>query len=304
MPAEVLRYLQPQPGGTYLDGTLGGAGHARLILEASGETGRLIGLDRDPDALQHAQRILSTFGDRAILRQGNFSNAGEILATLGISGVDGILLDLGVSSYQLDEGGRGFSFRVDAPLDMRMGPDARSTAAAVVNNAEAADLARIFRDYGEERWAKRIARRIVEARSRTPIETTRELAALVKAAIPAARQPPKIHPATRVFQALRIYVNEELDHVARGVADGIDLLKPGARMVVISFHSLEDRIVKRFFQQEARGCVCPPKLPMCACGRSPRVEILARKAVKATAEEITANPRARSAVLRAVRRCP
>jgi len=304
MPDEVLRYLQPRPGGVYLDGTVGGGGHAGLILEAAGAEARLIGLDRDPDALRKALQVLAPFGERAILRHGNFSEATEILTELGITRLDGILLDLGVSSYQLDEGRRGFSFRIDAPLDMRMDPGEGETAAEVVNEAEAEELVRIFREFGEERWAKRIARRIVETRRVEPIETTKQLADLVKAAIPAARQPPKIHPATRVFQALRIHVNRELEHVARGVARGIDLLKPGGRLVVISFHSLEDRIVKRFFRQEARGCICPPRLPVCVCGQAPRVELLTRKAVRATEAEVAANPRARSAVLRAVSRCP
>jgi len=302
MPAEVLAFLSPTPGGIYLDGTLGGGGHARLILEASAPDGRLIGLDRDPEALTKAAEVLASFGDRAVLRHGNFSSAAEILAELGVEGLDGMLLDLGVSSYQLDAPDRGFSFQADAPLDMRMDPTTGITAADVLNGAAAEELARIFREYGEERYARRIARRIVEVRTERPLETTRQLAELVRATVPGGRIPSRIHPATRVFQALRIHVNGELEHVSRGVSRGIDLLKPEGRLVVISFHSLEDRIVKRIFQEEASGCICPPRLPVCVCNKTPRVEILTRKVVRATAEEVEVNPRARSAVLRAVRR--
>jgi 16S rRNA (cytosine1402-N4)-methyltransferase len=213
-----------------------------------------------------------------------------------------MLLDLGVSSYQLDAPDRGFSFQADAPLDMRMDPTTGITAADVLNGAAAEELARIFREYGEERYARRIARRIVEVRTERPLETTRQLAELVRATVPGGRIPSRIHPATRVFQALRIHVNGELEHVSRGVSRGIDLLKPEGRLVVISFHSLEDRIVKRIFQEEASGCICPPRLPVCVCNKTPRVEILTRKVVRATAEEVEVNPRARSAVLRAVRR--
>lgn len=304
MPAVVMAFLSPVPGGLYLDGTVGAGGHARLILEAASPDGRLIGLDRDPEALAKAAEVLAPFGDRAVLRHGNFSEAEEILAELGVDGLDGMLLDLGVSSYQLDAPGRGFSFRADAPLDMRMDPTTGITAAEVLEGAGAEELARIFREYGEERYARRIARRIVDIRREHPLETTRQLAELVRETVPGGMIPSRIHPATRVFQALRIHVNGELEHVSRGVSRGIDLLKPEGRLVVISFHSLEDRIVKRIFQEEATGCICPPRLPMCVCNKTPRVELLARKAVRAAAEEVEANPRARSAVLRAVRRCP
>jgi len=236
------------------------------------------------------------------LRHRNFSAAAEVLAELGVGELDGMLLDLGVSSHQLDEASRGFSFRADAPLDMRMDPTCGPTAADVVNEAAAEELARIFREYGEERWAGRIARRIVRVREEQPLLTTRQLAELVRDAVPGGRVPARIHPATRVFQALRIHVNGELEHVARGVAAGIDLLKAGGRLAVISFHSLEDRIVKRLFQEEAKGCICPPRLPSCVCGRLPRVELLTRKGVRPGEAEVEANPRARSAVLRAVRR--
>lgn len=302
MPDEVLAALAPRPGGIYLDGTVGGGGHARLILEASSPDGRLIGLDRDPAALARAGEVLAPFGDRAVLRHRNFSEAGEVLAELGIAGVDGMLLDLGVSSHQLDTAERGFSFRADAPLDMRMDPTVGETAAQVLNTADEGDLVRIFREYGEERFAGRIARRIVKIRGENPLETTGQLAELVRDAVPGGRVPARIHPATRVFQALRIHVNRELEHVAEGIRRGLDLLRPGGHLVVISFHSLEDRIVKHFFQQQAKDCVCPPRIPVCVCGHVPRVELLTRKGVRAGEAEIEENPRARSAVLRAVRR--
>lgn len=302
LPEEVLALLDPVPGGIYLDGTVGGGGHARLILEASAPDGRLIGLDRDPSALRKAAEVLAPFGDRVVLRHRNFSEAAGVLTELGINGLDGMLLDLGVSSHQLDEASRGFSFRGEAPLDMRMDPTRGPTAADLVNTAAAEELTRIFREYGEERWAGRIARRIVQVRQQHPLTTTRQLAELVRDTVPGGKAPARIHPATRVFQALRIQVNQELEHVSRGIAEAIVLLKPGGRLVVISFHSLEDRIVKRFFQEEAKGCICPPRLPACVCNHRPRLELLTRKGVRATDAEVEANPRARSAVLRAVRR--
>lgn len=302
MPQQVLEYLNPRPGGLYLDGTLGGAGHARLILEASEPDGRLIGLDRDPAALEEAERELAPYGDRAILRQRNFSEAAQVLDELGYQGLDGILLDLGVSSHQLGTPERGFSFQDEGPLDMRMNPDVGETAADVVNNLPADDLMAIFRDLGEERFSRRIARRIVRRREEAPLQTTRELAELVRGVVPGGRIPSRIHPATRVFQALRIYVNSELEHIRRGVSEGIDLLKATGRMVVISFHSLEDRIVKHLFRHEARDCICPPRMPVCNCGHRARVKLLSRQAVRASHEEIEANPRSRSAILRAVER--
>lgn len=302
LPDEVLAFLAPTSGGIYLDGTVGGGGHARLILEASAPDGRLIGLDRDPSALRKAAEVLAPYGDRIVLRHRNFSEAAEVFSELGVAGVDGMLLDLGVSSHQLDETSRGFSFRGEAPLDMRMDPTGGQTAADVVNTAAAEELAGIFREYGEERWAGRIARRIVQVRQQHPLTTTRELAELIRDTVPGGKAPARIHPATRVFQALRIFVNQELEHVSRGIAAAIDLLNPGGRLVVISFHSLEDRIVKRFFQEEAKGCICPPRLPACVCNHHPRLELLTRKGVRAADSEVEANPRARSAVLRAVRR--
>ena len=302
MPEEVLELLQPRSGGVYLDGTLGGAGHARLILEAAEES-RLIGLDRDPAALTHARDVLAPYGERVSLHHRTFAEAADVLAQLGVAGLDGMLLDLGVSSHQLDTAERGFSFSKEAPLDMRMDTTQGATAAEVVNTEKAEELARIFFEYGEERWSRRIARRIVQVREETPILTTTQLAYVVKGAVPKGRAPQRIHPATRVFQALRIHVNGELDQVERGVLSGIGLLKPGGRLVVISFHSLEDRIVKTVFRQEAKGCICPPRLPVCMCGQLPRVRVITRKGLRPSAEEVESNPRSRSAVVRAVERC-
>jgi len=302
MAQEVLDCLQPVSGELYLDGTVGGGGHARLILERSAPGGRLIGLDRDRDALAKAGAVLAPFGPRATLVHARFADAGRVLAELGIDAVDGILLDLGVSSYQLDTPGRGFSFRDDGPLDMRMDQQEGGTAAELLATLDEAELTRIFRDYGEERHARRIARRIVASRAQAPLVTTRQLAELVRDAVPGGHAPARIHPATRVFQALRIFVNGELDQVRLGVEGGLRLLKPGGRMAVISFHSLEDRIVKHCFRDAAQGCICPPKLPYCHCGRTPQVELLTRRGVRAGSTELDENPRARSAVLRAVRK--
>jgi 16S rRNA (cytosine1402-N4)-methyltransferase len=302
MPEAVLHWLRPQANGIYLDGTLGGAGHARLILDAAPGC-RLIGLDRDPAALQKAAEVLAPYRDRVSLQQANFDQAGQVLQQFGIGLLDGMLLDLGVSSHQLDTPERGFSFRNDAPLDMRMNPQVGPTAADVVNGADEAELARIFFAFGEERFGRRIARRIVAQRAEAPITRTTELAQLVRQAVPGGHKPGRIHPATRVFQALRIFVNDELEQVSKGVAAGIDLLKPGGRLVVISFHSLEDRIVKQLFRARAQGCICPPRLPVCQCNKQPEVKLLTRKGEKPTAAEIEVNARSRSAVLRAVERC-
>jgi 16S rRNA (cytosine1402-N4)-methyltransferase len=303
MPKQVLALLQPKPGETFLDGTVGGGGHARLILEATAPDGRLIGLDRDPEALREAARALAPYGDRVVLLHRNFSDISQVLAEGNIGPLDGLLLDLGVSSYQLDAPHRGFSFRVDAPLDMRMDPTTGMTAAEILNEMDADDLAGIFREFGEERYARRIARRVVQVRGQTALQTTRQLAELIEDCVPGGHVPARIHPATRVFQALRIYVNRELEHVAEGLKEGLASLRPGGRMAVISFHSLEDRMVKRLFRQEARSCICPRDLPLCACDHKPMVELLTTRGVRADEEEVADNPRARSATLRAVRRC-
>jgi 16S rRNA (cytosine1402-N4)-methyltransferase len=304
MAEEVMQYLQPHSGGVYLDGTLGGAGHARLILEASSPDGVLIGMDRDTEALAAAQRELASFGERVVLRQGNFSDMCMQLDQLEIAAVDGILLDLGVSSHQIDSPERGFSFREDGPLDMRMNPKEGVSAATVVAETEADELKRIFRDYGEERWAGKIARAIVTDREKTPFVTTLQLADLISRVVPAGRGPQRIHPATRVFQALRIHVNGELDSLRTALDTAWLRLKTGGRLVVISFHSLEDRMVKQAFRALATGCVCPPRLAVCACGEQPSVRVLTRKAVRATETETENNPRARSAVLRAMEKLP
>ena len=302
MPEEVLHWLQPIAGGIYLDGTLGGAGHSRLILDAAAES-HLIGLDRDPAALQEAKSILAPYGDRVSLHHATFDQAAQILQQLGIDGLDGMLLDLGVSSHQLDTPERGFSFRYDAPLDMRMNPTTGITAADVVNQFEEAELLRIFFEYGEERYSRRIVRRILAQRQESALMKTGELAELIRQAIPGGHKPSRIHPATRVFQALRIYVNDELGQLERGVTTAISLLKPGGRLVVISFHSLEDRIVKHLLRKKAQGCICPPRLPVCQCDHTPDVKILTRRGVKAGEDEIEQNSRSRSAILRAAERC-
>ncbi len=302
LPEEVIHWLDPQPGGVFLDGTLGGAGHARLILDRT-PASRLIGVDRDPAALAYAAQVLAPYGDRVSLHHAEFDQAAALLAQLGIDGLDGMLLDLGVSSHQLDTPERGFSFRHEAPLDMRMNPQVGMTAAEVVNQFEEGPLRQLFFDFGEERYSRRIAARIVAQRRQAPLTTTTQLADLVRDAVPGGHRPDRIHPATRVFQALRIYVNDELGQVKRGVDAAIDLLKPGGRLVVISFHSLEDRIVKQLFRARAQGCICPPRLPVCQCRHQPDVELLTRKGVKASAGEIEMNQRSRSAILRAVKRC-
>ena len=302
LPNEVLALLDVKPGAVVLDGTLGAGGHSNLILQASSPDGLLIGLDRDQDALKKAGEVLAGYGDRAILRHANFSEAPQVLNELGIDGLDGMLLDLGVSSYQLDEVERGFSFRNDAPLDMRMNRQAGITAAEVVNEESVEELTLIFKKYGEERWSKRIARKIERVRENEPISTTLQLATLIQETVPGGMIPGRLHPATRVFQALRIRVNDELEHVAQGVEQGIDLLKSGGILAVISFHSLEDRIVKNIFKHRANPCTCPPRLPMCACGKIADVEVLTRRGVRATQEEVDENPRSRSAILRAIKR--
>ncbi|HKL27211.1 MAG TPA: 16S rRNA (cytosine(1402)-N(4))-methyltransferase RsmH [Desulfuromonadales bacterium] len=299
---EVLAWLQPRPGGLYLDGTVGGGGHARLILEAAAPDGRLVGLDQDPDALAAAEKNLSEFGARFIPRRGNFGDLQRHLAALQIEQVDGVLLDIGVSSHQLDSPERGFSFREDGPLDMRMDPDQARTAADVLAAEDAAMLTKVFRDYGEERWARRIAREVVRVREAQPLTSTRQLAELVSRVVPGGRGPQRIHPATRVFQALRIFVNSELDRLREGLGEASAALKPGARLVVISFHSLEDRIVKHFFRDAAIDCICPPRLAVCSCDHRALLKVLTRRGVRAAEAETKENPRARSAVLRAVER--
>jgi 16S rRNA (cytosine1402-N4)-methyltransferase len=271
-------------------------------LELSGPNGALLGIDADPVALQAARTRLSRFGDRLVTAESYFDRLAVIAGTSGFAVSDGILFDLGVSSPQLDTPERGFSFGVDAPLDMRMGPSAATTAADVVNSWPEVELQRVIAEYGEERYARRIARAIVEERRAHPIATTAELARLVVRAKPRSRE--AIHPATRVFQALRIAVNGELDRLERALPQAVEVLRSGGRLAVISFHSLEDRIVKRFMREEARGCICPPELPVCVCGRTPRLHIITPRPTVASEAEVVENPRARSAKLRIAERIP
>ncbi|HTY21442.1 MAG TPA: 16S rRNA (cytosine(1402)-N(4))-methyltransferase RsmH [Geobacteraceae bacterium] len=299
MPDEVILFLAPKPGGIYVDGTVGGAGHALRILEASSPDGKLIGFDLDEDALKASEERLSPFGERARLVHGNFDSITEILERFNIQQIDGLLLDLGVSSHQLDKGERGFSFREDAPLDMRMDRSSGVTAAELVNTLPEKELTRIILDYGEERWAKRIAAFIVAARVKAPIGTTMELVNIIKGAVPRGAWGEKLHPATRTFQGLRIAVNNELTSLEKGLEMGIALLKKGGRAVVISFHSLEDRIAKNTLRSLSRGCVCPRDFPRCVCGKKPVVKVLTGTPVRPGATELETNPRARSARLRA-----
>ena len=298
LPLEVIRNLDPADGRTYLDGTLGGGGHSSLILEKAPGV-FLVGMDLDQTALAAAGARLAIYGDRVRLLHGNFADVGEYLNDIGITALDGFILDLGVSSHQLDARERGFSFQQDAPLDMRMDTSSGETAAKLVNTLPEAELSRIFLEYGEERWAKRIASFIVKERVDSPIATTLRLVDIIKGAVPKAKWDERIHPATRTFQALRIAVNSELESLERGMRTALDLLKPGGRGVIISFHSLEDRIVKHIFKEYAEGCTCPRQLPICVCGNLPRVKILTGRPVMATTAETEENPRARSAKLRA-----
>ncbi|MCL5102520.1 MAG: 16S rRNA (cytosine(1402)-N(4))-methyltransferase RsmH [Armatimonadetes bacterium] len=296
---ETIALLDPRPGCVFLDATLGGGGHAAEILKRIGPEGRLLGVDRDPEALKYARKRLEEFGDRAVLIHGDFRNLAGILTDAGISALDGALFDLGVSSHQLDTE-RGFAFARDEELDMRMNPlEDTPSAADIVNSYSEHDLADVIWRYGEERYSRRIARAIVERRAKTPVTRTGELADIVTQAIPGKyRWQQGIYPATRAFQAIRIEVNRELEAVEQGIPAAIDALKVGARICVISFHSLEDRIVKRTFRRYAGHCECPPELPECRCGARAIVKIITSRPVVASAEEIEDNPRSRSAKLR------
>jgi len=295
---EALEFLKPESGGIYVDGTLGLGGHTGEILKRSHPGGRVIGIDRDTEALKVAKKRLQGFEDRVQIIHGNFADVGKIAEELGIKEVDGILLDLGVSSMQIDTGTRGFSFLRDAPLDMRMDTTGGITAADIVNNYSVEKLQALLWGLGEEGYSRRIAKEIAKARETARIETTKELAQLVERAIPRKDWPKQIHPATKTFQALRIAVNDELGSLEQGLNDGINLLKEGGRFCIISFHSLEDRIVKNRFRNWEEPCICPPSLPVCRCGKVKVAKVLTKKGVKATEDEIKANPRARSARLR------
>ena len=294
---ECIDGLNIKPDGIYVDGTLGGAGHSSRIA-AKLTTGTLIGIDRDSVALKAAGERLAPFKDRVRLVHSNFSEVAQVLQELNISGMDGMLMDLGVSSPQLDDGQRGFSYMADAPLDMRMNGNDPFDARQLVNTWSQAELKRILYDYGEERYAPQIAAAICRRREQKPIETTLELVDIIRAAMPPAALREKQHPAKRSFQAIRIAVNDELGAVEKVMVDAIRLLKPGGRLAVITFHSLEDRIVKNAMAEAARGCTCPPNFPICVCGKKPLVKLISRKPITASAEELEQNPRSRSAKLR------
>ena len=290
---EIIHFLSPHRGGYYIDATLGAGGHAWGILEASAPDGRLLGMDVDPQALQLAHEKLSDFGSRAILVRASYTSLAEQMAALEWTAVDGIVLDLGVSSMQLDTPQRGFSFQVDAPLDMRFDPDNPVRAGDLVNNLSEDELADVLFRYGEERRARRVARSIVAAR---PLETTRQLAQVVAQATSAGR--PNMHPATRTFQALRIAVNGELEALERTLPQAVSALEPQGRLAVISFHSLEDRIVKHYFRQESQDCICPPRQPVCTCGHRAVIRLVTKRPLQPADSEVKENPRSRSARLR------
>ncbi|SCZ77034.1 16S rRNA (cytosine(1402)-N(4))-methyltransferase RsmH [Acidaminobacter hydrogenoformans] len=292
-----IEALEIREDGDYVDCTLGGGGHSEAILERLPK-GRLAGIDQDKEALAAAKERLERFGNHFVPVHSNFVNLKTVVEDLGWDGVDGILIDLGVSSYQLDEAERGFSYMNDGLLDMRMDQTQSLTAEEVVNTYSEKSLYEVIRDYGEEKWASRIAKFIVEARRKAPIKTTSELVSIIKAAIPAKARQDGPHPAKRTFQAIRIEVNDELGIIEKTIRDGVSLLRPGGRFAVITFHSLEDRIVKQTFKDLATACTCPPEIPVCVCGRKSIVKSITRKPILPTEAELEQNPRARSAKLR------
>lgn len=294
---ETIESLQIRPGGLYIDGTLGGGGHSEAILQRL-TTGRLLSIDQDPDAIQAAGERLRSYPNSVIV-QSNFCNMDKLALEQGMEAVDGVLLDIGVSSYQLDTPERGFSYHNDAPLDMRMSREG-PTAAELVNTLPQQELANIIFRYGEDKNANRIAGGICRAREEAPIETTGQLAEIIKASVPAAVRREQGHPARKTFQALRIAVNGELDRLREGLLAGFSILKPGGRLAVITFHSLEDRIVKQQMNDWCRGCICPKDFPVCVCGRKPQGELVYKKGLSPTPEEVAENPRARSARLRVI----
>ena len=296
---ETVDSLNIRPDGIYVDGTLGGGGHASLVLSRLGEQGRLIGLDQDADAIAAAGERLKEYGDRVTVIRTNYENIKDALASQGISGADGIYLDLGVSSYQLDTADRGFTYREDdAPLDMRMDQRNTQTAKDIVNGYSEMELYRIIRDYGEDRFAKNIAKHIVKARQEKEIETAGELTEIIKASIPAKVRATGGHPSKRTFQAIRIELNRELQVLEQSIDTMIDLLNPGGRLSIITFHSLEDRIVKNKFRENENPCICPPEFPVCMCGRKSKGWVVTRKPVLPSEEELAANKRSKSAKLR------
>lgn len=290
---EILEVLNPVPGGLYVDGTVGAGGHSKGILERSAPDGKLIGFDRDPAALELAERNLAEFSDRVILIHSSYHELALHLNKRNWQAVDGILIDLGLSSMQLDSPERGFSFRFDAPLDMRFDPEQIFSASTLVNEYDRDELADIIFTYGEEKFSRRIADAIIANR---PLATTKELAEIIKGVVPFTKS--KIHPATRTFQALRIVVNDELKALEAFLPAALEVLKPGGRLAVIAFHSLEDRIVKKYFRHESRDCICPPEIPICVCEHKARIKEITRRPIRPEDREIEVNPRARSAKLR------
>ena len=295
---ETIEGLNIKPDGIYVDGTLGGGGHSYEIARRLDKGGKLVGIDRDEDALRAASERLSEFSDRVKLIRGNYEDTVSILHDQGIFGADGILLDLGVSSYQFDEAERGFSYKKEAPLDMRMDRREKRTAADIINGYTESELYRIIRDYGEDRFAKNIAKHIVNERQKKPIETTTELAEIIKHAIPARVREGGGHPAKKTFQAIRIELNRELDILSGSIEGLIDILNPGGRIAIITFHSLEDKIVKSAFKKAENPCTCPPDFPVCVCGKKPKGRVLTRKPIVSGDEELSENNRAHSAKLR------
>ena len=295
---EVLDNLAIRPDGIYVDGTLGGGGHSFHILERLTQGGRLIGIDQDTDAIAAAGERLAAFGDAVTIVHDNYENIAGVLADLSIREVNGILLDLGVSSYQLDNPERGFTYRTDAPLDMRMDRSSSLTAREIVNTYSAEELTRILREYGEEKCASRIAAGIVKRRAVRPLETTGELSEIVRASIPARMREKGGNPDKRTFQAIRIACNRELDVLRDSLDKMIELLNPGGRLCVITFHSLEDRIVKNAFRRNEKPCICPPEFPVCVCGRESKGRVVTRKAIAPSAQELETNRRSASAKLR------
>ncbi len=295
---ETIANLNIRPSGIYIDGTLGGAGHSYEIAKRLTEGGRLVGIDQDEDAIQAATAHLSPFADRVTIVHDNYEHIPEIAERLGIREADGILLDIGVSSYQLDNPERGFSYNEDEPLDMRMDQENPVSAKTIVNTWSAEDLARILKDYGEERYAGRIAENIAKAREQHPLETTGELVAIIRSSIPMKMQEKYGNPCKRTFQAIRIACNRELDVLQDSIDSLIDLLAPGGRLCIITFHSLEDRIVKNAFRRNENPCTCPPEFPVCVCGKKSKGTVITKKPITASEEELAANKRAASAKLR------
>ena len=295
---ETIEGLNIKPGGIYVDGTLGGGGHSREIAARLGDGGRLIGIDQDEAAIEAAGKRLSEFEDKVSIVRSNYRNTKSVLASLGITGIDGMMLDLGVSSYQLDTQERGFSYLFDTPLDMRMDTSQSLTAREIINQYDEMELFRVIRDYGEEKFAKNIAKHIVQAREKKPIETTGELNEIIRASIPAKMRAEGGHPSKRTFQAIRIECNKELEVLKDSLNELIDLLNPGGRLCIITFHSLEDRIVKMAFKQAANPCTCPPSFPVCVCGKVSQGKVITGKPILPGEEEREENPRSKSAKLR------